>query len=154
MKDETILKYQHLRFQKNLGRLLLKYTPYQVTLVFVIFCIWRGLGHERLYLAMALGSMGFMWMPYVLVSSVAGGFCIRHRLLIMYDFLVGVLIYSEIWWGFGVWRRPLNWLCAVIGIVLLSDIFIRSIRKKKLCKTCKMTTVSSLLCGSSRSSTT
>lgn len=154
MKEEIISKYQRLRIQKNFGRFLLKYTPYQVTLVFMLFCVWRGLGHQTLFIATALGATGVMWMPYIFVSSSASGFCWRHRLLIIYDFIVGVLMYSEAWWGLGSWRRPLNWIFAVVGAVLLLDILILTLRKKELCKACRMSTVNSWSCDSSKCSNT
>lgn len=154
MKEEIISKYQRLRIQKNFGRFLLKYTPYQVTLVFVIFCIWRGLGHDNFYVACSLGATGIMWMPYIFVSSTSSGFCFRHRLLIIYDFAVVVLMYCEGWWGFGAWRRPLNWICAAVGGALLLNILILTLRKKELCKACRMSTANSWSSAFSKCSNT
>lgn len=133
MKEDTITKYQRLRIQKNLGRFLLKYIPYLIALIFVVFCVWRGLGYEKIHVASAFGVCGVLWMPYILVSSTSSGFCLRHRLLILYDFAVALMMYSEVWWGFGVWRRPLNWIFAFLGLAILSSVTIRIIRKKNDC---------------------
>lgn len=130
MKREEV---ERIRLLHKLGKFLLKYIPFLVAIADVVFCVWRAHGLEKLHVVSSLGSVGFFWMPYILISSYAAGFCAWHRRLLYYDFAVWLMMYLELWVGFGSFRPVLNWFFAVLGIGLILDVLAHIYVKK-----CKM----------------
>lgn len=98
---------------------LLKVMPFVVGVIMVAFCLHRGCGMPNFGVSESLESFGILWMPLLLLSSVGRGFCIWHRLLIIYDGMVSLLMQIEERIGFGDIRWVLNFVTAALGLYLL-----------------------------------
>lgn len=98
---------------------LLKVMPFVVAVIMVTFCLCRAFGGERYGIADALGGFGVPWLPLLLLSSLGRGFCIWHRLLIVYDALISLLMRWEVWHSFGEYRPAMNLICGLVGVFLI-----------------------------------
>lgn len=107
-----------LVLRKAATRLLL-YTPYAACLVFTLFAALRGLNMDSHHVVYFFCGCGLFWIPYIYLSSLYYKFCRWHRYLIGYDGFVGLLMYMELWWGFGSWRMPIDWFLFALGLFLL-----------------------------------
>lgn len=108
--EESINETRVRIILRRFSKLLLKYIPYWICIMYTVFCLFRGLGFGQHFIATFFGSSGLLWMVYIFISSLERGFCRWHRFLLLYDFAVWLMIYHEMWVGFGHLRRPLNWL--------------------------------------------
>ena len=118
---------------RRAARFFLKYTPYFVAVCYMLFCLFRGLGNDTHHVLTFFVYMGVTWAPYLLISSVAQGFCLWHRALILYGSFTGTMIYLELWFGFGPLRVFLNWLFFAIGLALVIRVTVL-ILQKNYCK--------------------
>lgn len=128
--EEPISKDRMRTILRKFSRYLLKYIPYWMCLLYTVFCLFRALGCDQHFIVTFFGSCGFFWMIFIYIASLEHGFCKWHRYLLLYDFIVWLMIYHEMWVGFGHLRRPLNWLFFVIGFALSTIVSVRIYRKE------------------------
>lgn len=113
-KDKVVMR--------GVNRFLLKYTPFFVSVVYTLFCLLRSLGLENYMITSFFAYAGIMWAPFHFASSYASGFCRWHRRLIWYHGITGMMVFLQMWIGFGEMRRYLNvafflWGLVVCGVV-------------------------------------
>lgn len=105
---------------KKFSRVLLKYTPYVAALLYTVFCLLRSLGFQNYMITSFVAYAGILWGPFHFASSYSSGFCVWHRRLIWYHGVTGVMVFLEMWIGFGPIRKYLNIAFFLWGLIICS----------------------------------
>lgn len=85
---------------RRVGDMLLAYTPVFVCACLTVYSAMRAGGYSARNVISFFASSGLLWAPYLFLSSLYRGFCRLHRVIIVYDLAVSLLMYVELWRGF------------------------------------------------------
>lgn len=124
------LSTRELIILRGMNKFLLKFTPFVAAVIYTLFCLLRALGIENYMITCFMAYAGIIWAPFHFASSYSQGFCVWHRRLIWYHGTTGMMVFLQMWIGFGEFRRVLNLLFFLWGLTVCAIVSYKIYRKQ------------------------